>query len=69
MRSWGVNTDDPRYVKQTGKAMDKGTTPATVKTPAADPQSVEKIVSRLRLTVPVLNHTRTDQHLRAVLLS
>lgn len=64
LRSWGVNTDAPRYVTQTGKVVRHGGKRA----PYA-PADLSTIVQRLKMTVPMLTYAKHDHHLRMMALA
>ena len=63
LRSWGINTDIPRYVTQTGKVVRQGR-----KTQYA-PADLETVVRRLKMSVPVLKYAKVDAHLRMMVLA
>jgi hypothetical protein len=63
LRSWGVNTDIPRYVTQTGKVVRQGR-----RTQYA-PADLQTVVRRLKMSVPVLKYAKVDKHLRMMVLA
>ena len=70
-REWGVNTDaHPKQITQTGKVLTRAKKPAQpkplAKTAAND---LTKVVTRLRLSVPLLKYAKVDKSLRALVLS
>jgi hypothetical protein len=63
LRSWGVNTDVPRYVTQTGKVVRQGR-----RTQYA-PADLQTVVRRLKMSVPVLKYAKVDTNLRMMVLA
>ena len=70
-REWGVNTDaHPRQIVQTGRVLNKAKKPAPPKPPPkAVANDLSKVVTRLRLSVPLLKYAKVDKSLRALVLS
>ena len=64
LRSWGMNTDAPRYVTQTGKVVRQGGKRA----PYA-PADLATVVQRLKMTVPMLTYAKYDRHMRMMALA
>ena len=64
LRSWGVNTDAPRYVTQTGKVVRGGGKRA----PYA-PADLATVVQRLKMTVPMLTYAKYDRYMRMMALA
>ena len=65
LRSWGINTDAPRYVTQSGRVVRVGAKPGR---PLAA-GDLGSVVKRLRMTVPVLQQAKVDKHLRMLVLA
>ena len=71
VRDWGAQTDVPSRIRQTGKIVRlQKKAPAG---PKAPPKSrtpdLNKIIGRLRLSVPLLKYARTDKHTRHLVLA
>ena len=64
LRSWGVNTDAPRYVTQTGKVV-RG---SSKRAPYA-PADLATVVQRLKMTVPMLTYAKYDRYMRMMALA
>ena len=64
LRSWGVNTDAPKYVTQTGKVV-RG---SGKRAPYA-PANLATVVQRLKMTVPMLTYAKYDKHMRMMALA
>ena len=64
LRSWGVNTDAPRYVTQTGKVVRR----SSKRAPYA-PADLATVVQRLKMTVPMLTYAKYDRYMRMMALA
>ena len=70
MRSWGINTDVPSRITQTGKIVGGKKPAAPTKTRSIQEQGkLERVVNRLRMSIPVLTYAKADKHIRGLLLS